>query len=58
MAAEIKSEYPDAAVALLKGERGIFDVAIGDQLVFQKSRACGNFPTVGEVNRLIRGLQE
>ena len=54
MAAEIKSEHPEAEVILIEGERGVFDVAAGERVVYQKSKACGNFPAVGEVNRLLR----
>ena len=43
-----------AAVELIKGKDGVFEVTVDGDLVFSK-RALGRFPDDGEVVKAIRG---
>jgi predicted Rdx family selenoprotein len=55
--AELKSEFPDAAVELVGGKGGIFEVTMGDTVVYQKDReVCDRFPEKGEIARLVREM--
>ena len=44
----------EAAVELIKGKDGVFEVTVDGDLVFSK-RALGRFPDDGEVVKTIRG---
>ena len=44
-----------ASCALIKGERGVFDVKVDGHLVFSKSQT-GRFPMLGEVADEIAAL--
>lgn len=37
MADALNSEFPDADIKLVKGEKGVFDVAVDDKVVYSKS---------------------
>ena len=39
---------------LIKGRDGVFEVRLGDELIFSK-RATGRFPSPGEVEDLLEG---
>jgi selenoprotein W-related protein len=53
LADEIEQKYgvrPD----LIKGRGGVFEVTVGDELVYSK-KATGRFPDPGEVEGLLAG---
>jgi len=53
--AELKANYPDSNVTLLKGSGGIFDVKCDGKLIYSKQNIEGNrFPNEGEITRLIK----
>lgn len=52
MEAEIKEEYPDAGIELIKGSGGIFDVVCNDRLIYSKQQTQ-KFPDPGEIAKLI-----
>ena len=57
MEAELKETFPGSMVELLGGKGGIFEVTLGDTLVYQKDReACDRFPDEGEVAQLVREM--
>ena len=57
MEAELKQEFPDSTVELVGGKGGIFEVSLGDTLVYQKDReVCDRFPAEGEVAALVRDM--
>lgn len=37
MADVLHKKFPDAAIEMVKGEKGIFDVAVDDEVVYSKS---------------------
>jgi selT/selW/selH-like putative selenoprotein len=41
--------------SLVRGERGVFDVLVGDKLIFSKHRE-GRFPSEFEIVKAIRAL--
>ena len=43
----------EAAVELIKGKDGVFEVTVDGDLVFSK-RALGRFPDEGEVAQIVR----
>jgi phosphofructokinase-like protein len=53
LAAELRKEYPEAEVKLIKSSGGIFDVTLDGQLLFSKKKV-GRHVLPGEVLRLIR----
>lgn len=57
MEAELKEAFPDSTVEIVGGKGGIFDVTMGDTLVYQKDKeVCDRFPEEGEVLRLVREM--
>ena len=57
METELKTEFPDASVELIGGKGGIFEVTMGDTIVYQKDReTCDRFPEKGEIVRLVREM--
>ena len=53
MAAEIKSEYPDAQVKLIESSGGLFEVIIDGDLIFSKKQ-LDRHAEPGEVLDLLR----
>lgn len=54
MEAEVKKNYPDSDITLLKSSGGIFDVKCNGKLIFSKKNIEGNrFPDDGEISKLI-----
>lgn len=51
MEAELKKQRP-VEVTLERGAGGVFEVWVGDDLVFDKART-GRFPRPGEINELL-----
>jgi len=56
LAAELRKEFPDAQVTLIKSSGGTFDVTLDGELVFSKKKV-GRHAQSGEVVRLIRERQ-
>lgn len=55
MEAELKADYPDSEITLVKGSGGIFDVKCDGALVYSKHNVAGQrFPNSGEVSSLIK----
>jgi selT/selW/selH-like putative selenoprotein len=53
--AELKENYPDSTVTLIKGSGGIFDVKCDGKLIFSKQNIEGQrFPNEGEITKLIK----
>jgi selT/selW/selH-like putative selenoprotein len=53
--AELKANYPDSNVTLVKGSGGIFDIKCDGKLIYSKQNIEGNrFPGEGEITRLIK----
>jgi selT/selW/selH-like putative selenoprotein len=53
--AELRADYPDSLIELIKGSGGIFEVKYNDRLIYSKHHAEGQrFPNVGEVSKLIK----
>ena len=53
--AELKANYPDSNVTLIKGSGGIFDVKCDGKLIFSKHKIAGQrFPKEGEITELIK----
>ncbi|MBY6277664.1 MAG: hypothetical protein CWE10_15935 [Symbiobacterium thermophilum] len=53
MAAELRTQFPDAAVELVPSRGGVFEIVADGRLVFSKKR-LRRFPEPGEVQQLIR----
>lgn len=54
MEAELKANYPDSNIELIKGGGGIFDVKCNGKLIFSKLNIAGQrFPMDGEISGLI-----
>jgi selT/selW/selH-like putative selenoprotein len=52
--AELKANYPDSNIKLIKGSDGIFDVKCNGKLIYSKQNNKGQqFPNDGEISRLI-----
>jgi len=52
--AELKANYPDSNVTLIKGGGGIFDVTCNGKVIYSKQNIEGQrFPKEGEITRLI-----
>jgi selT/selW/selH-like putative selenoprotein len=55
--AELKKEFPDSTVELVGGSGGVFEVTLGDSIVYSKDRdVCDRFPGEGEVTALVREM--
>jgi selT/selW/selH-like putative selenoprotein len=53
--AELKANYPDSNVKLIKGGGGIFDVKCDGKLIYSKQNIEGRrFPNEGEISTLIK----
>jgi predicted Rdx family selenoprotein len=53
--AELKEDYPDSDIELIKGGGGIFDVKCDSILIFSRQNTEGRrFPNKGEISRLIK----
>jgi selT/selW/selH-like putative selenoprotein len=53
--AELKTNYPDSNVTLVKGSGGIFDVKCDGKLIFSKQKTeRQRFPNDGEITTLIK----
>jgi len=53
--AELKANYPDSNIQLIKGGGGIFDVKCNGKLIYSKQNIAGErFPKEGEITRLIK----
>jgi len=53
--AELKADYPDSDIELIKGGGGIFDVKCNGILIFSRQNIEGRrFPNKGEISRLIK----
>jgi selT/selW/selH-like putative selenoprotein len=53
--AELKANYPDSIIELIKGAGGVFDVKCDGTLIYSKQNTEGRrFPQEGEVTRLIK----
>jgi selT/selW/selH-like putative selenoprotein len=53
--AELKADYPDSKIQLIKGSGGIFDVKFNGKLIFSKQNIKGQrFPEKGEITQLIK----
>jgi selT/selW/selH-like putative selenoprotein len=53
--AELKVNYPDLKIELIRGSGGIFDVKCDGKLVYSKKSIPGQrFPDKGEIARLIK----
>jgi len=52
--AELKANYPDSNIILIKGGGGILDVTCNGKLIYSKQNIEGQrFPNEGEITRLI-----
>ena len=55
MEAELKKEFPESTVELVKGDGGIFDITMNGSLIYSKQRDdCEHFPAEGEIIRIVR----
>jgi selT/selW/selH-like putative selenoprotein len=53
--AELKANYPDSNIRLIKVGGGIFDVKCNGKLIYSKLNTKGQrFPNDGEITRLIK----
>ena len=53
--AELKANYPESKITLVKGSGGIFDVKCDDRLIFSKHKIKGQrIPNEGEIVSLIK----
>ena len=51
---EIKLNFPESSVELVEGRGGVFDVYLGDKLIFSKNAMHSpRFPESGEIPELI-----
>ena len=49
--------FPGSKVELVGGTGGVFEVTMGDTLVYEKDRSiCNRFPDEGEIVKLVRGM--
>jgi selT/selW/selH-like putative selenoprotein len=52
--AELKANYPDSNITLIKGGGGIFDVTCNGKVIYSKHHIEGQrFPKEGEITGLI-----
>ena len=54
MAAELRSEFPQAEVGLVEASGGLFEVRVDGSLVFSKKK-LGRHAEDGEVMQLVKG---
>lgn len=55
MEAEVKGDYPDSEITLVKGGGGIFEVKCDGKLIYSKQKIAGQrFPNTGEIVELIK----
>lgn len=55
MEKELKVNYPDAKIKLIKSDGGIFDVKCDNKLIYSKQQVEGQrFPNEGEISRQIK----
>jgi predicted Rdx family selenoprotein len=53
--AELKADYPDSDIELVKGGSGIFDIKYNGILIYSRQNIEGRrFPDKGEISRLIK----
>ncbi|MCZ7587045.1 MAG: Rdx family protein [Deltaproteobacteria bacterium] len=52
LVAAVKARFPDADITLIEGSKGIFDIKIGDTMIFSKYDA-GRFPEHDEILDLL-----
>ena len=50
---ELKNNFENVNVELIKGSSGVFDVQLDEQLIFSK-HIKGRFPGDGEITRLLK----
>lgn len=54
MEAELRANYPDSNIKLIKGGGGIFDVTCDGRLIYSKLNIKGQrFPNDREISRLV-----
>ena len=54
MEAELRENYPDSNIKLIKGGGGIFDVKCDGRLIYSKLNTKGQrFPNDREISRLV-----
>ena len=54
MEAELRANYPDSNIKLIKGGGGIFDVKCDGRLIYSKLNIKGQrFPNDREISRLV-----
>ncbi len=54
MEAELRANYPDSNIKLIKGGGGIFDVKCDGRLIYSKLNTKGQrFPNDREISRLV-----
>ena len=51
--AEIKEEFPASKIELISSGGGIFEIKIGNDVIFSK-KSARRFPEPGEISSLIR----
>jgi selT/selW/selH-like putative selenoprotein len=53
--AELKADYPDSVIELIKGSGGVFDVKCNGILIYSRQNIEGRrFPNKGEITKLIK----
>lgn len=54
MEAEVKADYPDSEITLIRGGGGVFEVKCNGKLIYSKQKIAGQrFPNAGEIAKLI-----
>lgn len=48
MADTLHKEFPDAAIELINGEKGIFDITVDDKIVYSKDERSISLSDVSE----------
>jgi selT/selW/selH-like putative selenoprotein len=52
---ELKTNYPDSDVKLIKGSGGVFDVKCNGKVIYSKQNSKEQrFPDVGEITGLVK----
>ena len=59
LADTLRKEFPDAAIELVKGDKGIFDIAVDDKVVYSKHERSVSLSDVseGEIVEIIKKLE-
>lgn len=55
----MRADFDDIDVELIEGAHGVFDIRMGDTLIFSKRKVgcCGDrFPRRGEITEIVRRL--